>query len=145
MIDFFVKEAIDDEDASLLLQYVFNLAKKDIVICSWEYLENNDIAESCKCLAIKVLMEGGDASTLLQLWIIKIPLANFLEKLQSFCDKKSITCFVTSENNYPNSYYNYYKITPNCAMIEVSEWLKEDNEGNEQIYFYDTPLKVYPR
>jgi len=48
---------------------------------------------------------------------------------------------VPSENVYASSYYNYYKITPDCEMIEVSEWLKDDNEDDKQIYFHNKLVK----
>lgn len=40
MIDFFVKEAINDEEASLLLQQVFSLAENKVVILSLQEIEN---------------------------------------------------------------------------------------------------------
>ena len=85
-------------------------------------------------------MEDDDC-ILLQIHRTEIPLDTFLQRLQSFCKKESITCYVPSENIYASSYYNYYKITPDREMIEVSEWLKDDDENNKQIYFQHTPLK----
>lgn len=142
MIDFFVKQAISDEKASLLLQKVFSLSENKVLVLSLQEIETlgNKLPKICECLGVKSLVEG-DACTLLQIHRIDIPLDIFLKRLQSFCKTESITCYVPSENIYTSSYYNYYKITPDCEMIEVSEWLKDDNENNKQIYFHNTPLK----
>jgi len=141
VIDFFVKEAISDEETSLLLQQVFNLTEDRVVIWHSQDLENltKKLPKSCECLGIKSLMEG-DACTLLQIHRAEVPLDIFLTRLQSFCKTNSITCYVPSENVYASSYYNYYKITPDCEMMEVSEWLKDD-EDNKRIYFHNTLLK----
>ena len=142
MIDFLVKEDISEKDASLLLQYVFNLAKDEIVIYSLESFENltEKLPESCKCLGIKIPMRG-DVCIQLQTYRIEIPSTVFLERLQTYCQKNFLTCYVISENVYPYSYYNYYKVTPDNEMIEVSELLKDDTEDDGEIYFYDTLLK----
>ncbi|WP_199506878.1 MULTISPECIES: hypothetical protein [unclassified Psychrobacter] len=142
MIDFFVKEAISDERASLLLQKTFGLPENKVTVLSLQEMEalENQLPKSCDCLGVKSLIEG-DACTLLQIHRIDIPLDIFLERLQSFCKAESITCYVPSESVYANSYYNYYEITPDCEMIEVSEWLKDDNEDNKQIYFHNKLTK----
>lgn len=141
MIDFFVKEAISDEETSVLLQQVFNLTEDRVVIWHLQDLENSTkkLPISCECLGIKSLM-GGDACTLLQVYQIEISLDTFLTRLQSFCKINSITCYVPSENVYASSYYNYYKITPDREMIEVSEWLKYDDD-NKRIYFHNALIK----
>lgn len=58
MIDFFVKEAISDEEASLLLQQAFNLTEDKVVIWRLQDLENSTKkpSKSCECLGIKSLM-----------------------------------------------------------------------------------------
>ena len=142
MMDFFIKEAISDEKAGLLLQKVFSLPKSKVTVLSLQELETleSQPPQLCECLGVKSSIEG-DACTLLQIYRIEIPLDVFLKRLQSFCKTESITCYVPSESVYASSYYNYYKITPDCEMIEVSEWLKDDNEDNEQIYFHSKPVK----
>ena len=142
MIDFFVKQAISDEKASLLLQKVFSLPENKVAVLSLQEIGTlgNQLPKLCECLGVKSLIEG-DACMLLQIYRIKIPLDIFLKRLQSFCKTESITCYVPSEKVYASSYYNYYKITPDCEMIEVSEWLKDDNEDNKQIYFHNKLIK----
>lgn len=82
MIDFFVKEAISDEETSLLLQQASDLAKDKVVIWRLQDLENSTkkLPKSCECLVIKSLIEG-DACTLLQIHRIEIPLNTFLIRL----------------------------------------------------------------
>ena len=142
MIDFFVKEAISDEKVSLLLQQIFSLPENKVAVLSLQEIETvgNKLPKLCECLGVKSLIEG-DACTLLQIHRIEIPLDIFLKRLQYFCKTESITCYVPSENIYTGSYYNYYKIMPDCEMIEVSEWLKDDNENNQQIYFHNKLMK----
>lgn len=101
MIDFFVKEAISDEETSLLLQQVFNLAEDRVVIWHLQDLENSTkkLPKSCECLKIKSLMES-DACTLLQIHRVEVPLDIFLKRLKFFCKTNSITCYVPSANVY---------------------------------------------
>lgn len=131
MIDLFVKEAISDDEASLLLQYVFDLVEKKIVICSWDYLENNKVANSCECLAVKISITG-DAQTLLQCYRIDIPLATFLERLQAYCKKKSVTCYVAA-----NNFDDFYMITSQNEMIMVVERTDEESADNGEVYFME--------
>lgn len=142
MIDFFVKEAISDEETSLLLQQAFNLKEEQVLVWRLQDLVNSTkkLSKSCDCLGIKSLMEDG-ACTLLQIYRVEVPLDIFLKRLQSFCKTNSITCYVPFENVYASSYYNYYKITPDREMMEVSEWLKDDDDDNKRIYFHNTLLK----
>lgn len=131
MIDFFVKEAINDEDASLLLQHVFNLAKDEILIYSLESYNNltEKLPESCKCLGIKIPMKG-DVCIQLQTYLIEVPLSTFLERLQSFCTKESLTCYVPA-----NNFDDFYSITPNNEMIEVTQFFEEEADNWDEAYF----------
>ena len=85
MIDFFVKEAISDEDISLLLQQAFKLSEDKVVILNLQDIENlgKNLPKSCECFGVKSPIEG-DAPTLLQIHRIDIPLIIFLKRLQSF-------------------------------------------------------------
>ena len=131
MIDFLVKEDISDEDARLLLQHLFNLAKDEIVIYSLEGFEKSTkkLPESCKCLGIKISMKG-DVCTLLQTYRVEIPFTVFLERLQSFCKKESITCYVSS-----NNFDDFYLITPNYEMVEVTQFFEEETYNWDEAYF----------
>ncbi len=131
MIDFLVKEDISDEDAILLLQHLFNLAKDEIVIYSLEGFENltKKLPESCKCLGIKIPTKG-DVCTLLQTYRVEIPFTVFLERLQSFCKKESITCYVSS-----NNFDDFYLITPNYEMVEVTQFFEEEADNWDEAYF----------
>lgn len=131
MIDFLVKEDISEKDANLLLQYVFNLVKDEIVIYSLESFESlaEKLSESCKCIGIKISMKG-DVCTLLQTYRIEIPFTIFLERLQFFCNKKTITCYVPS-----NNFDDFYLITPNNEMVEVTQFFEEETYNWDETYF----------
>lgn len=131
MIDFLVKEDISEKDANLLLQYVFNLAKDEIVIYSLESFENlaEKLSESCKCIGIKIPMKG-DVCTLLQTYRIEIPFNVFLERIQSFCRKEFITCYVPS-----NNFNDFYLIAPNDEMVEVTQFFEEETDNWDEAYF----------
>gem|GEM_PF-4670895 len=77
-MDFFIKETISDEKASLLLQKVFSLPESKVAVLSLQELETlgNQLPKLCECLGVKSLIEG-DACTLLQIHRIDIPLDIF--------------------------------------------------------------------
>lgn len=129
MIDFFMKEAISDNVASLLVQHVFNLKEKDVLVCSLKYLESNRIEKLYQCLVIKIPMKG-DVCTLLQTYRVEIPFTVFLERLQSFCRKESVTCYVPS-----NNFDDFYLITPNNEMVEVTQVFEEGADNCDEAYF----------
>lgn len=127
MIDFYIKEALDDHNISFLLQRSLDLEEDDIFICSNEYLENCIISKSYACLCVKSIFNG-DVSILLELHRVKFNVDIFLRKLQCFCKDKEITCYVPS-----NDFDNYYVITPNRKIFEVM--IDQDRTEDKELYF----------
>lgn len=122
MIDFYIKELIQDPEIYKFLEATLHLTKDDIFLCDQVTLETSDISQAYKCLCIKYPIEG-DASILLQLWRIVFDFEKFVENVEFFCIENSITCYIPY-----NNFDDFFEINPigNKIKVTLSENSTED-------------------
>ena len=122
MIDFYIKELIQDSEIYKFLEATLHLTKDDIFLCDQVTLETSEISQAHKCLCIKYPTEG-DASILLQLWRVVFDFDNFVENAEAFCIENSIACYIPY-----NNFDDFFEINSigNKMKVTVSENSTED-------------------